>query len=216
MSISVYGNKMSTCTQRILYTAAEIGPAATIDFHAVDFATGQQKSAEHLKRQPFGKVPAAEIDGVPFFESRAICRILAERHQSPLLPSELKKKAVFETWASLESNTLAPQLDVIMMEAVFKPMRKMPTDADTLKKAREGITQTLQVFDTHLGKNDYMAGSELSLVDVYQAPNFRHLEHTDTGKEIFASFPHIAAWWKRVSERPAWKKMLEEISKPSQ
>jgi len=210
MSFQIYGNKHSTCTQRILFTIAECNAASDVVFNKVDFATGQHKSPEHLARQPFGKVPAAEFEGVPFFESRAICRLIAEKHHSPLLPSALKQKAVFEQWASLENNTLAPQLDPIMMEAVFKGMRGMATDEEALKKYREAITKTLEVFNDQLGKVDYIAG-DFSLVDVYQAPNFQHLQSKEVGKEIFASYPNIAAWWKRVSARPGWQKVLEEV-----
>ena len=164
-------------------------------------------------RQPFGKVPAAEFEGVPFFESRAICRIMAEKHQSPLLPSDLKKKAVFEQWASLENNTLAPQLDTIMVEVVFKLMRGGTTDAEVLKKAMDTIAPTLKVFNDQLGKVEYIAG-EFSLVDCFQAPNFQHLQKTETGKEIFATYPNIAAWWKRVSARPGWQSVMQDVAKP--
>ena len=210
MSVQIFGNKHSTCTQRILFTVHECNAQSDVVFNKVDFATGQHKSPEHLARQPFGKVPAAEFEGVPFYESRAICRLIAEKHHSPLLPTELKKKAVFEQWASLESNTLAPQIDAIMMEAVFKLMRGMQTDQEALKKAREAITKTLEVFNDQLGKADYIAG-DFSLVDVFQAPNWQLLQEKEVGKEILASYPNIAAWWKRLSARPGWQKTVEEV-----
>ena len=212
MSLTLYANKFSTCTQRVLFTAAEVGPQAKLDYHKVDMKTGQHKSAEHLARQPFGKVPAAVLDGTPFYESRAICRILAEQQHSTLLPTQLQQKAVFEQWASLESNSLAPQLDVIMMELVFKPMRKAPTDQAAVDKAREGLTKMLEVLNEQLGKHDYIAG-DFSLVDIFQAPNFHHLSKLEAGKEIFATYPHIGAWWKRLSARPGWTSTLEQVAK---
>jgi len=211
MSVVVYGMKASTCTQRILFTVAECNAKSDLVFHELDYLTGQHKSPEHLKRQPFGKVPAAEFEGVPFYESRAICRIIAEKNHSPLIPTDLKKKAVFEQWASLESNTLSPQLDPIMLEAVFKQMMGGTLDAEKLAKAREGITKTLEVFNDQLGKADYIAG-DFSLVDVFQASNFQHLAKTETGKEIFTTYPNIAAWWKRLSARPAWQSVLVEAA----
>ena len=214
MSLTVFGNKFSTCTQRILFTAAEIGCTSELEFHAVDLMKGQHKSPEHMKRQPFGKVPAAEIDGVPFFESRAISRILAESKGSTLIPRDLKAKAQFEQWASLESNTFAPAIDPILMETVFKPMRGLPTDAAVVKSSRADAQKVFEVFNEQLGKHSYIAGDELTLVDIFQTPNFQHLQNTEVGKEILASFPNIAAWWQRVSARPAWKSVLADMSKP--
>jgi len=211
MSFTLFGNKHSTCTQRVLFAAVEAGAQSDVVFQKVDFATGQHKQPEHVARQPFGKVPAAEFEGVPFFESRAICRLIAEKHHSPILPTDLKKKAVFETWASLESNTISPQLDPIMMEAVFKLMMGGTTDAENLKKARQAIDKTLQVLNDRLGKVDYIAG-DFSLVDIFEAPNFQHLQKTEVGKEIFSTYPNIAAWWKRLSSRPAWISVMEDVA----
>ena len=38
-------------------------------------------------------------------------------------------------------------------------------------------------------------------------PYFGRLMHTPEGS-LLTSRPHIAAWWKRVSERPSWVKTL--------
>ena len=210
-TFSVFGLKFTTCTQRVLFAVAECNAQADLDFHQLEFAQGQLKAAEHLKRQPFGKVPTAEVDGVPFFESRAICRILAEKYRSPIVPTDLKKKAVFEQWASLESNTLVPLLDPLMAEVVFKPMKGLPTDQEVATKSRVSLTKILEVLNEQLGKSDFIAG-DFSLVDVFQASNFQHLQKTEVGKEIFATFPNIAAWWKRVGSRPAWLSVLNYIA----
>jgi hypothetical protein len=53
-SVKVFGRKAATCTQRILFTAHELG--VDVEFEAINFATGQHKSPEYMKRQPFGKV----------------------------------------------------------------------------------------------------------------------------------------------------------------
>jgi len=53
-TIDVWGNRSSTCTQRILFTAAEAN--LPINFHKIDFAKGEHKDPAYIaKRQPFGK-----------------------------------------------------------------------------------------------------------------------------------------------------------------
>jgi len=75
VNIQLWGAMGSTCTDRGLLTAAELG--VPVDFHPVDTSTGAHKTEEWLtKHQPFGKVPAADVDGLSFYESRAICRVI--------------------------------------------------------------------------------------------------------------------------------------------
>jgi len=64
--LELFGHRAATCSQRVLFTAYELDEP--FKFTKIDFATAQHKSPEFLKRQPFGKVPAAEWDGQPFYE----------------------------------------------------------------------------------------------------------------------------------------------------
>lgn len=68
MTLKLHGVKMSTCTQRVLITAAEAG--VDVELVEIDFQAGQHKSPEYLKLQPFGQVPALEDteNGLTFFE----------------------------------------------------------------------------------------------------------------------------------------------------
>src|SRR5258705_12504680 len=47
----------------------------------------EQRSSEHLTRQPFGQAPALEEDGLMLFESGAIALYIAEKSET-LLPKE--------------------------------------------------------------------------------------------------------------------------------
>ena len=58
MVLKLHGHKYATCTQRVLVSAAEIG--IEVELVAVDLQQGEHKSADFLKLQPFGQVPALE------------------------------------------------------------------------------------------------------------------------------------------------------------
>jgi glutathione S-transferase len=208
-SLVLWGVRGASCVQRITFTAAELDAPYT--FNKIDWMTGQHRSPEHLKRQPFGKVPAAEWDGQPFFESRAIARILAEAHQDrlQLLPRDLKAKAVFEQWASLESNTFDPLLDVLIVEQGYKPMQGKAVDQQLVDATMEKLAQPLQVLDAQLATRDYITG-QFSLVDIIFAPTMQVLQGVAAGKQILAQHPNIASWWSRLSQRPAWQAVLQQ------
>lgn len=210
-NVSVWGVKGSTCTDRTLITAAELG--IPIDFHAIDFSKGQHKQEEHLKRQPFGKVPAAEIDGFPFYESRAICRVIARSSPSgeALFPSsDIKKVAAFEQWASLESGTITPILEKVVAEMVFKPLfTGKPGDEAVAKKAVEEGQTAFQVLDKQLSSNQFVAG-DFSLVDIFLSTYFGYFATTSQGKDTLSKYSNIAQWWDRISARPSWQKVKAE------
>lgn len=99
MGIKLYGDPYATCYKRVAFVLAE----KDVDFETivVSIAKKDQKSSEHLKLQPFGKVPALEDDGFIIFESRAICKYIAKKYASQgakLIPEDgdLKGFALFE------------------------------------------------------------------------------------------------------------------------
>lgn len=58
MVYKLHGVGMSTCTQRVLISAAEAG--VDVELVPVDFQKAEHKSEAFLKLQPFGQVPALE------------------------------------------------------------------------------------------------------------------------------------------------------------
>jgi len=205
----VWGHKIATCTQRVLFTAEEV--QAPIELIVVDVMAGENKTADYLKRQPFGKIPAAEFDGVSFYESRAISRVLAEQYSSvqPLLGANLKEKAIVEQWLSLELGNITPHLEQIVFQRVFKKWRGGESDESAVEKHKNEVQTALKVLDDNLIHNEYVAG-KFSLVDIFLAPYFRLIITTNVGEEIFEKYPNIAKWWSRVSARPAWQKIAAE------
>ena len=97
-AFTLYGDGFSTSTQRVLLTALELGLA--YDFRMMDCMKGvDTKTVDYLTIDPFGRVPAAIVDGVTMYESRAIARMLAEKFQSrasQLLPTDFRGRALFE------------------------------------------------------------------------------------------------------------------------
>ena len=210
VGITLWGVKGSTCTDRALFTSHEL--AVPIDFRPINMMTGEHKGPEHLARQPFGKVPAAEVDGQPFYESRAISRVIARSTSGgeQLFPSsDLKRIAVFEQWSSLEHATITPVLEKVVNERLFKKMRGQEADEDVVRKAIEEGQVGFQVLDKQLSTHDFITG-EFSLVDIHMATYVNRFAVLPEGKETLSKYPNIAAWWQRVSSRPAWQKVLSE------
>jgi len=160
-------------------------------------------------------VPAAEIDGLSFFESRAISRVIAEYvngGNSTLLPREMKQKAIFEQWASLELGTYTPTLEQIVFERVFKKWHGLETDENRVKDLWTKSQGNWKILDAHLATNQYVLGSSLTLIDIFFTPYLQHFVGLPEGKELLANYPNIKAWWERLSANANWQKVLKEQS----
>lgn len=62
--------------------------------------------------------------GFILYETRAICRYLVEKyaaHGTPLIPTGLKERALFEQAASVEFANFQPYCHKVTMEAFGKP-----------------------------------------------------------------------------------------------
>jgi glutathione S-transferase len=202
----IFGMGLSTCTQRVLITAIENN--AEFEIKLVDLRKGEHKQSTHLARQPFGQIPALSEESSPDFivyESRAIARYVNDTRGNALIPSDPKKKALMEQWISLEQGTITPEISGIVAERIFAPMFGGKTDESKVKTHVEKSKLGLDIMDAHLAKNTYLAGEQFSLADVFYIPYFNLALQTPE-KEILTGRPNIAAWWKRVSERPSWVK----------
>lgn len=78
-------------------------------------------------------------------------------------------------------------------------------DAKTAVHAANAV-KGLDVMDAHLAKNQYLAGSEFSLADIFFMPYFAMAFYTPE-KNLLESRPNIMAWWARVTARPTWARV---------
>jgi glutathione S-transferase len=202
--MKLYGHPMSTCTRKVLTTLAEKGHEA--EFVLVDLMKGETKQPANLARQPFGQVPTLEDDGFVLYESRAIIRYLDEKLSGPkLTPSEIREHARMEQWISVETSDFTPPAMTIILNNLFGRMQGKTPDADAVSKAREKVGATLDVLDAALATKDFLAGGQFSLADICYMPYIEYLFAAESG-DLVTKRAHAGAWWKRISERPSWKK----------
>lgn len=202
--MKVYGHPLSTCTRKVLMTLAEKG--APHEFVLVDLMKGEHKGAEHTARQPFGQIPVLDDGDFRMYESRAIARYLDETLPGPkLTPADAKGRAIMEQWISVETSNFTPHAMKIIWECLFKKMQGAPADESVVQAGRTGIGKTLDILNERLGQVPYLAGSDFTIADLGYMPYVEYLFAAGHG-DLITSRPHVAAWWSRVSSRPAWHK----------
>ncbi|AGP32591.1 glutathione S-transferase [Sorangium cellulosum] len=203
--MKIYGHPMSTCTRKVLTVLAEKGHDAQLV--VVDLMKGAQKQPEHLARHPFGVIPVLEDGDFTLYESRAIIRYLDQKLPGPsLTPTELRAKALMDQWLSVEQSYFSTPAVKIAFQRVFYPMRGQQSDESVVEAAKAEVARTLDVADKALAGQEYLAGSTYSLADISWMP-YLHCLVISKVEDLINDRPNVAAWWKRISARPAWAKV---------
>jgi glutathione S-transferase len=203
--MKLFGHPASTCTRKALFVLNE--KQAQFDYVIVDITKGEQKSPEHLARQPFGVVPALNDDGFGLFESRAIIRYLdAKLGGKSLVPTDLKARAEMEQWMSVEQSYFSPPAMKAIMNIWYASMAGNQPDPEVVAAGVAGAGKALDVVEKSLGDRHYLVG-EFSLADVCYAPYLQYLQDMGLGA-VISDRPKVAAWWNHIQGRPAWQKAI--------
>ncbi|EUC39795.1 hypothetical protein COCMIDRAFT_10184 [Bipolaris oryzae ATCC 44560] len=212
MSFNLTGIAHSICTLRPLLVLAEKG-VEDFTLHAPNIGAGEHKTEQYRKKHPFGQIPILEDNDFVLFESRAISRFLAIKFANqgtPLLPSFQDEKAwaLFEQWASVEQNNFDHFAQEIFTQKKIRPMFGQPVDEVALENAKKTLAEKLDVFDGILAKQDYLGGTNFSLVDIFYMPLISKLFEVNEG-DLVGTRPSVQAWWDRVSARKSWKRLAQ-------
>ncbi|WP_437302352.1 glutathione S-transferase family protein [Sorangium sp. So ce388] len=203
--MKLYGHPMSTCTRKVLTVLAEKGHEAQV--FVVDLMKGEHKQPDHLARHPFGVIPVLEDGDFSLYESRAIIRYLDQKLPgASLTPTELRARALMDQWLSVEQSYFSTPAIKILYQRVIMPMIGQQGDESIVEAAKGEVARTLDVVDKALGNQEYIAGSSYSLADISFMPYLQCLVASKVG-ELITDRQNVAAWWKRLSARPAWVKV---------
>ncbi|HEY3773733.1 MAG TPA: glutathione S-transferase family protein [Solirubrobacteraceae bacterium] len=145
-----------TRSSRVLWALHEIGAP----FDATRIAPEQRRSAEHLARQPLGRVPALELDdGTVMFESGAILLALGDLHpDSGLLPAlGSSERALVYQWMFFGMTELEATL--------YRCMREPPEALAASREFRR-FSDAATAFASALGEGPWILGAQFTLADI--------------------------------------------------
>ena len=198
--MKLYGHPLSTCTRKVRFALAEKGAEA--ELVVIDLAAGEHRAPAHLARHPFGRIPVLDDDGFVLYESRAILKYLDERLSGPVLtPATPRERARMEQWLSVDASYVAPHVSALVRERILAPAAGRAPDRAAIDAAIGGLRDGLGAIDRAL-TGAWLAGP-FSLADISLAPYVDALDHLGAAAAL-ADRPRLAAWWERLTARPAW------------
>ncbi|XP_048321841.2 glutathione S-transferase F13 [Ziziphus jujuba] len=202
--IKVHGISLSTCTARVLLCLHEKG--LQYQLVPIDVASGAHKRQPYLSLNPFGLVPAFEDGNVSLFESRAINRYLARKHEDKgtdlLLSKSSTESAIVETWMEVEAHHFNGPIFAINHQRIINPLYGLDPDEEIIKSELEKLENVLDIYEERLSKSEYLGGKSYTLADLNHIPFLVYFMKTPNATAI-TSRPHVNAWWNKISTRKA-------------
>ena len=191
--------------QKVGIALEELGLA--YEPHKVNILEGDQFSDEFKAVCPNSKIPAiVDPDGpdgrpLAIFESGAILLHLAEK-AGQLLPTDPRQRSECLQWLFFQMAGVGPMFGQFGHFYKFAKERiPYPTERYTNEARR-----LLGVLETRLEGQSYLVGEEYTIADICTFPWVGCLDWGYGAREdlkLDADFPHVVAWLKRCSEKPA-------------
>jgi glutathione S-transferase len=120
----------------------------------------------------------------------------------------LADKALTRQWLEVESQNFTPALQPIFYQLFVCPMRGLPVDLSVVEANLPKFAKVLDIYEERLGKTPYLAGEFFSLADLSHLPFLQNIVPKPELAHLFQSRKNVWAWWERISQRPAWKKVV--------
>lgn len=165
----------------------------------VDIFKGASRTPEFLAKNPFGRIPALELeDGTVLAESCAILWYLAEG--TPYLPDEKLARADVLRWMFFEQN--AHETNVAEARFIVRHPEIDPSRANHIlpEKQRRGHA-ALKSMDEHLARNDFFAAGRYTIADIAL---YGYTSVADQGGFDLSQYPAVQAWLARVAAQPGF------------
>lgn len=184
-----------------------------LTYHSIylDFEKNEQKSPEHVKLNPNGRIPTIidhKNNDLVLWESCAIIAYLVDKYDT-----EHKISAVTEAdrakqlqWLFFQASGQGPYFGQYGWFLRYHP-EKVPSAEERYKKE---IERVYGVLDGVLSKQEWLVAGKPTVADLaflqWTAGTYTFVE----GNNYKAQFPAVNAWVERLLERPAVKKVNAE------
>ncbi|MCC6380067.1 MAG: glutathione transferase GstA [Burkholderiales bacterium] len=172
---------------------AEAGIPA--DIVRVDLRTHKlPDGSDYHKVNPKGYVPAVQLeDGTVLTEVSILLQYIADRKPGSLAPA----------FGNLERYKLMEWLNFVATEIhkTYGPLWHQPSD-EVRASVIARLGKRYAIVEAQLAKHPFLAGSAFTIADAYL---FTVTRWASMLKVDLSAFPHVAAYMKRIDERPAVK-----------
>jgi len=163
----------------------------------IDAQKGEQLTEEFSKINPLRKVPALMVEDTIITEGAAILQYISERSpETGLLPEiGTLKRAEALKWMMFVYSNIHPSF-----VQAFHPERFGQDTADIKDKAEIQLHKLFEIVDVQLAKNNYIAGEQLTIADLYLAVAVNW--QVVLKESITKRYQHVSLYLKHLMQLP--------------
>ncbi len=170
---------------------------------ALPQGVGAMRSAEHLERHPFGRIPVLDHGDFRLYETQAILRYLDAVLPGPALqPQDPRAAARMNQIVGIADWYVFPYVSVgITAERYMSHLfwNRAPSE-ENIAKALPSARVCVQELQRLRGSAEFLAGDKLSIADLMIAPHLLFFRGTPEGEDLLAGTA-LDAWLNRMRSR---------------
>ena len=140
---------------RTVWLLEEIGK----DYELERFYLGQKemRSPEYTAKNPNGRVPTLDDDGVLVTESTAIAQYIGAKYAPELTPGpDAPNFAEYLQWLHYAEGMIMPPINNFVVETILLPPERR--SEEHAMRAKKLLGRTLAAVDAHMADREYLAG----------------------------------------------------------
>jgi glutathione S-transferase len=203
--LKILGRNNSSNVQKVVWALNEM----KVPYERTDVggAFGIVNTPEYLAMNPNARVPTMDDDGFILWESNAIVRYLAAKHdKGGLCPSDPKQHADADRWMDWQHTTVGPAITPIFWNLIrtAEPDRDMAAVAS----ATTAMAGMMKIMDDVLSDRPFLAGDNFTMGDI---PIAIAVYRWVSLVEDRPSLPNLEAWYDRLCGREPFKTNVLDI-----
>lgn len=200
--ITVYGIPGSP----FLRTVEIVLKEKDVPYQLHTMAPGEQRSEEHLKRHPFGRIPTIEHDGFSIYETQAIIRYLDQIFTHPKLTPDapIEQARMNQAIGIIEWYFFPKAAAPIGFNRVIGPalLGITPNEA-AIAEALPMAEKSIAAFENLLGDKLYLTGDHVSLADMMLGAQLDIFTYSGEGAKLLEG-TRLEPWLERMKARPSF------------
>jgi glutathione S-transferase len=165
----------------------------------------ESKTEAHLKRHPFGRVPALKHGDFGLYETQAILRYLNDVFADPPFePADPRAVARMNQIIGINDWYFFPKAAApIVFNRIIGPvLLGTATDEAVIAAAMPMARVCIAELERLLGGQTFLAGNHLTIADLMLAPQLDFFAETQEG-EILLQGTQLGSWLARMNDRPS-------------
>jgi glutathione S-transferase len=200
----LYQFALSPNCQKVVALAKEVG--LPLELVNLDVFKGATKTPEFLAKNPNGKIPVLEDDGLVLWESNAILGyVAAKADRTDLAPTAPRERADVDRWLNWQAAHFSQAVGKVTFERIVKKLAGWgPPDDAVIAKGTEEFARYAKVLDESLVAKDFLCG-RLTIADFSIAT---YAANTENCGLDFGPYPNARKWLGRMLARESIRTTL--------